>query len=56
MEINMTWIMIAHRLHTIKSCDRIYVMDKGRVIEQGIHQTLLERRGAYFRLVENNRT
>lgn len=48
---NMTWIMIAHRLQTIKSCDVIYVMDKGKVIERGTHQALLSQDGQYCRLV-----
>lgn len=48
---NMTWIMIAHRLQTIISCDIIYVMDDGKVIEWGTHQDLLERKGKYCRLV-----
>ena len=48
---DMTWIMIAHRLQTIKSCDMIYVMDQGKVIEQGTHQALLAKDGQYRRLV-----
>ena len=50
---DMTWIMIAHRLHTIKSCDIIYVMDRGKVIEQGTHQELLAIDGRYRRLVNS---
>ncbi len=50
---DMTWIMIAYRLQTIKSCDIIYVMDEGKVIEQGTHQALLERDGQYRRLVSS---
>lgn len=50
---DMTWIMIAHRLNTIKSCDIIYVMDKGRVIEKGTHQSLLSQGGRYYRLVNS---
>lgn len=37
-----TIIMIAHRLKTIKSCDRIYFMDKGRVVDEGSYEYLLE--------------
>lgn len=43
----MTTIIIAHRLGTIRRCDRIYVMEKGKVIEEGDHQELLERDGQY---------
>lgn len=48
---DITWIMIAHRIHTIKNCDIIYVMDKGKVIESGNHETLLSKRGQYYKMV-----
>jgi len=44
---NRTVIMIAHRLSTIVDADIIAVVEDGRVIEQGSHQTLLEEKGAY---------
>jgi ATP-binding cassette, subfamily B, bacterial MsbA len=44
-----TSLIIAHRLSTIAKCDRIIVMDKGRIIEQGTHNELLVRKGAYHR-------
>lgn len=44
-----TALIIAHRLSTIASCDRIIVMDKGRIVEQGSHEMLMSRQGAYFR-------
>jgi ATP-binding cassette, subfamily B (MDR/TAP), member 1 len=47
-----TTISIAHRLSTIKDADNIIVMAEGRIIEQGTHDELLEKKGAYFRLVE----
>jgi ATP-binding cassette subfamily B (MDR/TAP) protein 1 len=47
-----TTISIAHRLSTIKDADNIVVMQEGRIIEQGNHDQLLEKQGAYFRLVE----
>jgi ATP-binding cassette subfamily B (MDR/TAP) protein 1 len=46
-----TTITIAHRLSTIKDAHNIVVMSHGRIVEQGTHDELLEKRGAYFNLV-----
>lgn len=45
-----TSIVIAHRLNTIKNADRIFVMKNGQIIEDGSHQSLLEKKGFYFEL------
>jgi len=45
-----TTLVIAHRLATVLSCDRILVMEAGRIIEEGRHESLLERGGLYARL------
>ena len=45
-----TVIMVAHRLSTIKDCDIIYVFNKGKLVEQGSHEELLEKRGFYKKL------
>ncbi len=46
-----TTITIAHRLSTIKDAHNIVVMSEGRIVEQGTHNDLLEKRGAYYNLV-----
>jgi ATP-binding cassette, subfamily B, bacterial len=45
-----TTIVIAHRLATVQSCDRILVMNEGRIVEEGTHQTLAGGNGLYARL------
>ena len=47
----ITCIVVAHRLSTIRDCDKILVMDKGRIVEQGTHSELYEKNGYYTALV-----
>ena len=47
-----TTLVIAHRLATVLSCDRILVLDRGRIVEEGSHGTLVARGGLYARLAK----
>jgi ATP-binding cassette subfamily B (MDR/TAP) protein 1 len=47
-----TTITIAHRLSTVKDADNIVVLNEGRIVEQGTHDQLLSKQGAYYSLVE----
>ncbi|NJD01079.1 MAG: hypothetical protein FIA99_00415 [Ruminiclostridium sp.] len=47
-----TALVIAHRLSTIEHADVIYVIDRGKVVEQGSHYNLLDKGGIYRRLYE----
>lgn len=46
-----TCVIVAHRLSTIVDCDRIYVMDHGRIVQEGTHAQLYQEDGLYRKLV-----
>lgn len=48
-----TVLIVAHRLSTVRNADKIIVLDKGQVIEEGNHEELTARKGAYYTLVKN---
>ena len=48
-----TSFIVAHRLSTIREADTILVMDAGKIVEQGNHETLMQKRGAYYRLYQS---
>ena len=48
-----TVLVVAHRLSTVRHADKIIVLDHGKVIEEGTHEELTARRGAYYTLVKN---
>jgi ATP-binding cassette subfamily B protein len=50
LRTNRTSFVIAHRLSTIRDADLILVMRDGRIVEQGTHEALLTRQGAYYTL------
>jgi ATP-binding cassette subfamily B protein len=50
LRTDRTSFVIAHRLSTIRDADTILVMEAGRIVEQGAHEALLQRRGAYYDL------
>jgi ATP-binding cassette subfamily B protein len=48
-----TVVVVAHRLSTVKNADQIVVIDKGKIIETGVHQELVANKKAYYNLVKN---
>ena len=54
-KLNCTRIVIAHRLSTIKNADRIIMLEKGHIIEEGSYQELIDKKGRFAELVERQR-
>lgn len=48
-----TVVVVAHRLSTVRGADKIVVLDRGRIVEEGSHEELTALRGVYFHLVKN---
>ena len=49
---NKTIIMIAHRLKTVRHADRILVLDHGRIVQDGTHESLMQEEGIYQRFIQ----
>ena len=54
-KLNCTRIVIAHRLSTVRNCDRILVLQDGAIVEQGDYETLIQKGGVFAELVERQR-
>lgn len=53
--LGCTRLVVAHRLSTIRNCDRVVVIDEGRVVEDGTYDELLAKGGLFAELVERQR-
>ena len=53
-ELKATRIVVAHRLSTILAADRIYVLEAGRVVEEGTYEELMERDGLFTELARRH--
>ncbi|MBQ7464240.1 MAG: NHLP bacteriocin export ABC transporter permease/ATPase subunit [Lachnospiraceae bacterium] len=51
-KLDATKVVIAHRLSTVRNCDRIIVMDDGRIVEQGNYDELMEKKGLFYELAK----
>ena len=51
-QLQATRIVIAHRLSTVKNADRIYVLDKGTIIESGTYDELMDKNGVFTSLAK----
>ncbi|MGH2643741.1 MAG: peptidase domain-containing ABC transporter, partial [Chitinophagaceae bacterium] len=50
---NRTVVVVAHRLSTVRNADKIVVIEKGRIVEEGNHESLTRLKGKYYELVKN---
>lgn len=50
----MTTLIIAHRLTTVKNADKIFVIESGNVVEFGAHEELMENKGIYSKMIQQS--
>ena len=49
-----TCIIVAHRIHTLRGCDRILVFKEGRLVEEGTHEELIHKKTEFYNLAKNS--
>ena len=49
-----TCIIVAHRIHTLRDCDRILVFKEGKLVEEGTHEELIEKQTEFYNLAKNS--
>ena len=54
-KLKCTRVVVAHRLSTVRHCDRILVVDEGRIVEEGTYEDLIARNGLFAELVARQR-
>ena len=54
LSLNKTILIISHTLDFVKDCDNIIYIENGQILEDGDHNTLIDRKGKYYELINNS--